>query len=194
MRDVLVHLERVRFDAAPRWLGIDERGRDVLSWIDGETFADRSRLHPYLGESSARRTFTDRQLVAVMRLLRSYHDTFEAEVVCHGDYGPWNIVWRDGLPFALIDFDNVHAGDPADDVAYALRVFLGYGLVDAEPQALSLRTSVMLEAYGAVFDVGAILEREYGLAEDRCRRNGWFRQLAKLPAERAWLAAHGSLF
>src|SRR5581483_10940129 len=42
MRDVLLHLERVGFDAAPRWLGLDEEGRDVLSWIDGDTFTERS--------------------------------------------------------------------------------------------------------------------------------------------------------
>jgi hypothetical protein len=42
--------------------------------------------------------------------------------------------------------------------------------------------------------VPAILEREYDLAEDRCRRNGWNRQLTKLPVERAWLATNRGLF
>jgi hypothetical protein len=37
MRDVLAHLEQVDFDAAPRWLGLDEDGRDVLSFIEGDT-------------------------------------------------------------------------------------------------------------------------------------------------------------
>jgi hypothetical protein len=46
MRAVLLHLERADFDAAPRWLGVDEQGRDVLSWLDGETFNDRSQMHP----------------------------------------------------------------------------------------------------------------------------------------------------
>ncbi|MFL5943719.1 MAG: hypothetical protein ACJ75L_10695 [Gaiellaceae bacterium] len=40
-REVLLHLERAGFDAAPRWLGVDEEGRDVLSWIEGETFVER---------------------------------------------------------------------------------------------------------------------------------------------------------
>jgi hypothetical protein len=52
---------------------------------------------------------------------------------------------------------------------------------------------VALTAYGADFDVPAILEREYDLAEERCLRNGWHRQLAKLPIERAWLAANRAL-
>lgn len=194
MRDALLHLERVGFDAAPRWQGVDEHNRDILSWIEGETYTERSQMHPYIGEPPARISFRDQQLAAAMKLLRRYHDTFTSEVICHGDYGPWNIIWRQGLPYAIIDFANAHTGDPSEDVAYALRVFLGYGLVEAPPQELALRTRIMLHAYGRSFDVAAILEREYDLAEERCRLNGWERQLAKLPAERAWLASHRGAF
>ncbi len=128
-----------------------------------------------------------------MRLLPRYHDTFVGEVICHGDFGPWNIVWREGMPFAAIDFDDVHAGDPADDVAHALRTFVGYGFAPGEPVELVRRTRVALSAYGVAFEVPAILEREYCLAEERCRRYGWHRQLAKLRVERAWLAANRAL-
>lgn len=193
MRDVLLHLERAGFERAPRWLGIDEQGRDILTWIDGETFTDRSQMHPYIGDLAVRVTFSDDQLAEAMRLLCHYHRTFAGEVICHGDFGPWNIVWRDGLPFAVIDFDNVYRGDAADDVAYALRMFIGYAFAAADPPELVRRTRVALDAYGRSFDVPTILEREYDLAEERCRRNSWHRQLARLPAERAWLAAHRSL-
>lgn len=193
VRDVLLHLERAGFDAAPRWLGIDERGRDVLSWIEGETFTVRGRMHPYIGDPPGRITFSDEQFAAVMRLLRRYHDTFGNDLVCHGDFGPWNIVWRNGMPFAVIDFDNVYAGDAAEDVAYALRMFVGYGFAAGEPVELVRRTGAALTAYGGSFDVPTILEREYNLAEERCRRNGWHRQLAKLPTERAWLVANRAL-
>jgi hypothetical protein len=194
MREVLVHLERAGFDAAPRWLGVDERGRDVLSWIDGETFVERGQMHPYIGDPPTRVTFTDAQLTAVMRLLRRYHDTFGREVICHGDFGPWNIVWREGMPCAVIDFDNAHRGDAADDVGYALRMFVSYGFAAAAPKELVRRTQAALDAYGAAFDVPAILAREYDLAEQRCREHGWERQLARLPTERAWLAANHASF
>jgi Ser/Thr protein kinase RdoA (MazF antagonist) len=194
MRDVLAHLQRSGFDRAPRWLGVDEQGRDILSWIEGETFTDRSKLHPYIGDPPERIVFSDEQVGAAMRLLREYHDTFGEEVVCHGDYGPWNIVWRDGLPVAVIDFDDLHIGDPADDVAYALRVFISYGFAEAPPDELVRRTGSALAAYGSSFDVPLILEREYDAAEERCRQNGWHRQLARLPIERAWLAANRDLF
>lgn len=194
MRDVLIHLERAGFDAAPRWLGFDEQGRDILSWIDGQTFIERSQMHPYIGSSSPERiTFSREQIAAVMRLLRRYHDTFGGELICHGDVGPWNIVWRDGLPVAMIDFDNAHRNDAADDVAYALRMFIGYGFAAAMPAELVRLTREALHAYGADLDLLAILAREYDLAEARCRRNGWHRQLAKLPIERAWLAANRAL-
>jgi hypothetical protein len=194
MRDVLVHLERVGFGAAPRWLGFDEQGRDVLSWIDGDTFTQRSQMHPYIGDPPVRIAFGDEQVAAAMQLLRRYHDAFEGEIVCHGDFGPWNLVWRDGMPFAVIDFDAVYRGAAADDVGYALRMFVGYGLAAAEPGELVRGTRTAVAAYGADFDVPALLDREYDLAEQRCRRNGWNRQLEKLAVERAWLAAHRGAF
>ena len=138
MRDVLVHLEGVGFDAAPRWLGFDEKGRDTLTFIEGETFSDTRRL-----------TWSDGQLLAAGELLRRYHDAVSgidlaagSEVVSHGDFGPWNLIWMDGVPRFVIDFDNAHPGPRMEDVGYAIwkfeierspAAFLhGYGLpVDA---------------------------------------------------------------
>ena len=39
---LLVHLHDVGFDGAPRSLGLDERGRHVVEWIDGAV------THPYV--------------------------------------------------------------------------------------------------------------------------------------------------
>jgi hypothetical protein len=194
VRDVLQRLERAGFDGAPRWLGVDERRRDVLGWIEGDTFTDRTRLHPYIGDPRGRVTFSSEQVAAAMRLLRRYHDALGDDVVCHGDFGPWNLVWRDGRPVGVIDFDAVHRGGASEDVAYALRTFIGHGLVPEPAPELVRRTHVALDAYGLTFDVPTILDREYDLAEERCRRNGWSRQLARLPLERAWLDANRELF
>jgi len=40
---VLRHLEAAGFDGAPRLLGIDEHGREVLTYIDGKTDRQLSR-------------------------------------------------------------------------------------------------------------------------------------------------------
>jgi Ser/Thr protein kinase RdoA (MazF antagonist) len=194
MRDVLAQLEAAGFDECPRWLGLDEQGRDMLSWIEGETYVERGRMHPYLDDAAGRITFDDGQVAAAMRLLRRYHSVFGDGVVCHGDYGPWNLVWREGMPVAIIDFDRVHHGPVVDDLGYALRMFLGYGCSEASPEELVRRTGSALAAYGANPDAPALLAREYDRAEERCRANGWSRQLARLPVERAWLAAHGHRF
>lgn len=112
VREVLLHLERAGFEAAPRWLGVDDQDREILSWIEGYTFTERGRMHPYIGDPPERVLFSEELVRAAMRLLRRYHDAFDGEVICHGDYGPWNLVWRD-LPVAIIDFDNVSPGDSA---------------------------------------------------------------------------------
>lgn len=192
-RTVLELLEAAGFDAAPRFLGTDEQGRDILTYIEGETFTERGRMHPYIGDPPDRIVFDDEQVAAAFALLRRYHRAFTGDVWCHGDYGPWNLVWRHGRPVALIDFDHAHRGEVSEDVAYALRFFVGYGFAPGSPGALASRTLVALAAYGGEFDVPAILAREYDRAEAACRANGWHRQLARVPVERAWLAEHGAL-
>jgi hypothetical protein len=119
MRDVLVRLEEVGFEAAPRWLGLDEQGRDILTFLEGETVSDTRRL-----------TWSDDQLTAAGALLRRYHDAVAgtdlaggSEVVCHGDFAPWNLIWVGGVPCFVIDFDNAHPGPRMEDVGHALWKF-----------------------------------------------------------------------
>ena len=55
------HLEQVDFVGCPRFLGSDQQGREILSFLSGEVgFAD------YLWE--------DQAVIAAARLLRTYHD------------------------------------------------------------------------------------------------------------------------
>jgi aminoglycoside phosphotransferase (APT) family kinase protein len=179
MRDVLRHLERVGFDAAPRWLGIDDRGRDILTYIAGDTLSDTGTT-----------VFSDQQLAASARLLRYYHDTFDADVICHGDFGPWNLVWRDGEPVAMIDFDNAHAGPPLDDIGYALWKFLNPGLVRLDWDEQRRRARVFLDAYGADLDPRAAIAHGHAQARARFLDHGW--PVDALDSEIAWLVRYGS--
>jgi len=63
---VLRHLEGAGFDAAPRALGFDDQGREMLTYLPGETIGDRE---PWPGWASA-----DSMLVGVGRWLRRVHD------------------------------------------------------------------------------------------------------------------------
>lgn len=121
VHDVLLHLERRGFDRAPRFLGIDEKGRASLTYIAGTV---------------ARQVggFRREQWLSAARLLRLLHDATadcelrgDCDVICHGDPGPGNCVFRDGMPFALIDFDNARPGTREEDVGYAAWMWLHIG-------------------------------------------------------------------
>jgi phosphotransferase family enzyme len=118
VRALLTHLESVGFEGAPRFLGVDSAGREVLSYIDGEV---AGRPHP-------RWIADEDRMVSVARLVRAYDDAAAGfgipndlpapieppglpelvdppELVGHQDITPENVVFRDGRAFALIDFD-----------------------------------------------------------------------------------------
>lgn len=154
---LLGHLEERGFDGAPRFLGIDEAGREILSYIDG--------IVPYDG--SAHVDFrADTALVGVFQLLRRLHDftastdlSGSEEVVMHGDPTPRNTVYRDGNPVAFIDFDLAHPGRRLRDVAQALWQFLDMGSSESRDLAEHRRRIPMLcHAYGMDETTGLIDE------------------------------------
>ncbi len=121
VHEVLRYLELREFDGVPRFLGIDEKGREMLTYIPGTV------PRPLGG-------FQKEQWLAGARLLRLFHDATvgcelkgECDVICHGDPGPGNHVFRDGMPFALIDFDWAHPGRREEDVGYAAWMWLQIG-------------------------------------------------------------------
>jgi aminoglycoside phosphotransferase (APT) family kinase protein len=42
------------------------------------------------------------------------------EVMCHGDFAPYNVTIVDGEAFGIIDFDTLHPGPKMWDIAYAV--------------------------------------------------------------------------
>jgi aminoglycoside phosphotransferase (APT) family kinase protein len=113
--------------------------------------------------------------------------------VCHGDFGPWNLIWRDGLPVALIDFDNARPGARVEDVGYALRAHLNLSLAVITPDEQARRAAVFVAGYGLPIHPASALDAEYDAAEERCRSNGWLKELARLGDERRWLDRHRAL-
>jgi hypothetical protein len=161
VRALLNHLEETGFAAAPRWLGFDEEGRETLSYITGT--AGHYPLKPYaLSEST---------LTRLGLLLRQFHDATisfsppknvvwqnaingKREVICHGDAGPYNIIFRNNLPVALIDFERATPGPRIWDIAFVIYRFAPicdspeHGFTPALLQKIARRIRVFLNAYG----------------------------------------------
>lgn len=164
---LLLHLEQKGFSASPRFLGVDEKGREKLSFFAGET-----GIPTYIWQGDA-------PLVAAAKMLRAYHDAAldfappnsaqwgfsypdaqRREVICHNDFAPYNFVFKDQLPYAIIDFDLAGPGPRLRDIAYAAYwmtplSFNGDDMkafAEADLQAGSRRLRLFCETYGAGVD------------------------------------------
>ncbi|TDL30850.1 aminoglycoside phosphotransferase [Jeotgalibacillus sp. S-D1] len=124
---LLKHLEAKNIEFTPRFLGIDEQGREILSFIEGE--AGNYPLKDYMWSSEA--------LEKIAKMQRRYHDAVkdfevgeywkpvvqtsdQAEVICHNDFAVYNMIFADGIPVGLIDFDVAGPGPVLWDIAYTL--------------------------------------------------------------------------
>lgn len=144
----------------PTPVGMDAEGREVLTYLPGDVGSS-----PLVGRQRC-----DSILVQAGRLLRAIHDaTVEVadhwrtgwrapvrepvEVICHGDFAPYNCVFVDGDLVGVFDFDFAHAGPRAWDLGYALYRFVpladpthaeGFG----SPVEQAGRMRLFCDAYG----------------------------------------------
>lgn len=149
VHSLLLHLESVGFDGAPRVLGQDEAGREILEYIPGSV--------PW-PESHFKLLGTDEAMHRAGQLLRRFHDaasTFKppagsrwreperegdasgfvderGTIICHNDPAAWNLVLSDDR-WVLIDWDFAGPRPFIWDVAYAV-----IGLVPVAPDASGL--------------------------------------------------------
>jgi Ser/Thr protein kinase RdoA (MazF antagonist) len=142
----LTHLRAAGFVEAPRPLGLDEQGREVLEYVEGS---------PAFPEPVA-------ELGEIGRMIRRFHDAAasftppadacwqvaipdpgEPELVVHHDLAPWNVVRGDR--WYLVDWDSAGPGTRLWDLAYAAHGFVPLAPDAADP-AQRLRT--LVDAYG----------------------------------------------
>lgn len=128
---LLRHLHEVGFRGAPRPLGIDEQGREVLSYAPGVVpWPDQfHRLDPV------------DQLERVARLIRDLHDALASftpppdarwqalippaggtDLIVHHDLAPWNLVL--GTRWVFIGWNAAGPGSRLWDLAYAAHGFV----------------------------------------------------------------------
>jgi Phosphotransferase enzyme family len=117
------------FEGAPFPVGIDEDGRERLVFIDGEV-----PVAPYPDWSQS-----GTALASIARLLRGLHDAARGfdprgltwndaladpaggTLVCHDDVEPSNVVFREGIAVALLDFEFAAPGRRVFDLAQLAR-------------------------------------------------------------------------
>jgi Phosphotransferase enzyme family len=130
IHDFLRAVRHAGFEGVPLPVGIDEDGRERLVFIDGEV-----PVPPYPDWSQS-----DAALASIAGLLRGLHDAASGfnpqdltwddaladpaggTLVCHNDVELSNVIFRDGIAVALLDFDFAAPGRPVYDLAHLARL------------------------------------------------------------------------
>ncbi|MFJ8511050.1 phosphotransferase [Streptomyces avermitilis] len=144
--DLLRLLEASGWGGAPRYFGVDDEGREVLSYLDG---------HVAWEPRQPAAVSSDESLVTVARLVREFHDLTagtplagDQEVVCHNDLSPKNTVYQlcggELRPVAFIDWDLAAPGARIHDIAHVCWQYLDLGpsATDVEKAARQMRLIV----------------------------------------------------
>ncbi len=123
---LLTFLHDQGFHQCPKFLGVDDKNREILSFIPGQTDFPKD-----LWTSEA-------YLIAAADMLKTFHATTAKftqqdtdvwltlndrqrpnDVICHNDFAPYNFVYSKQGIEAVVDFDLASPGNPLMDVAYA---------------------------------------------------------------------------
>ncbi|USD64053.1 aminoglycoside phosphotransferase family protein [Vibrio sp. SCSIO 43136] len=126
---VLEHLHSQNFLQSPQFLGIDGP-YEKLSYVEGDCYN-----YPLRGAIAS-----DQAIISSAKLLRSLHDATVSfihqndieqmdwmlevrtpvEVICHGDFTPYNVALKGNEVTGVFDFDTAHPGPRIWDLAYSI--------------------------------------------------------------------------
>jgi hypothetical protein len=144
VHELLLVLQDQDFPFAPRFLGMDEQGRDILSYLEGQTWSDSGA------------ELSDDLLVQAAQAIRQYHDLTAGsplaqgyEIVAHHELGPHNTIFQDGHLIGFIDWDDAAPGTRLRDLANAVYHYVDvshWSTQEASEQAR--RILLMCVAYG----------------------------------------------
>jgi thiamine kinase-like enzyme len=132
---LLQHLQNKGITFCPKPLGFDNKGREMLSFMRGNTIDD----FPHVSSLSDKIEVVKHSAA----MLRKFHDAtvdfakqpddvwwlhydgdLPKEVICHNDFAPYNTTFENNLPIGLIDFDTACPAPRLWDVAHAVYRFV----------------------------------------------------------------------
>ena len=181
VHELLGYLASRGFDGAPRPYGYDDQGREILSFVAGETVGDAAPWPEWV--------HSDLALQEAGSWLRRYHDTVRdfrpsanatwrlggrpwqpGDVIAHNDAAPYNVVWDPrgegpGRIVGFVDWDFAAPQTPIWDLAYlvfswvplhARHVVTREGFTDFDGRARRLH--LLLDAYGWTGTIPEVLE------------------------------------
>jgi hypothetical protein len=133
VHSLLLHLEQRGFSSAPRALGQDAQGREILSFAPGAAAWPWDAFWPLANDAA---------LLRVAELIDAYHAAVAgfrpppdaawsaiaptrgvADTLCHNDFAPWNLILGPAGELTFIDWDLAAPGPRLSDLAYAARAF-----------------------------------------------------------------------
>jgi hypothetical protein len=187
---VLRHLEREGFEGAPRVVGTDG-DREVLTFLEGETVADRLPWPPWVWGDA-----TVRQVGGWLRRLHEATAGFVPPddavwfagqawrpglIIGHHDAAPYNAVWRGGGRLAgFVDWDTAGPSSRELDLAWSALMWTpllapgsAWPVPPGTAQDRSRRLHLLLDAYGWSGDrreFGAVVAARARLNADVTRR------------------------
>lgn len=159
---LLSHIAESGFNAAPKPYGFDDKGNEILSYVEGDVFN-----YPLKGNIA-----TNEALTSAAKLLRLYHDASSSflskhsneslkwmlpsrepiEVICHGDYAPYNVSLIGSETVGIIDFDTAHPAPRVWDIAYAVYSWAPFKTHEYDAmgdlKSQSIRAKQFCDAYG----------------------------------------------
>ncbi|EIA0836524.1 TPA: aminoglycoside phosphotransferase family protein [Vibrio parahaemolyticus] len=126
---ILKHFERAKIAETPKFLGVN-KDQEILSFVAGNTYN-----YPLVGAIA-----TNEALVSAGKLLRKVHDSTVSllekldvnahrwmleprepfEVICHGDFTPYNVALLKNKVVGVFDFDTAHPAPRVWDLAYSV--------------------------------------------------------------------------
>ena len=162
VHQLLTHFEHSNLHECPKFLGIKDN-QEVLSFIAGDTYN-----YPLIGAIASAEALT-----SAGKLLRKIHDSTVSllsqidvhqlqwvleprepfEVICHGDFTPYNVALSGKSVVGAFDFDTAHPAPRVWDLAYSVYCWSPFKTDKADKLGTTedqiSRAKIFCDSYGA---------------------------------------------